>query len=108
MTGGVKQTAAQKSRCRTLPSWPLSSNPHHNADKSFQLASFSLLAVLVFALIVYDGDFTNIDPPFQVSALQVVLACHHNEARLIGHRGEIVCLSIIDKFNLLSRSPPLR
>ena len=79
----------------------------HGNKKSFRLVYFCLLVVSVFGVIVYDGNFTNDDPPFHVSQSWIVLTCHCIETRLIRCFGERGHLSLIDKLNLPSRSPPL-
>jgi hypothetical protein len=102
----VTQIVAQKSRCRILPGCSLLSIVHHN-KKLFQFVNLCLLAVLLFGVIVYDGDFTNYDPPFQALPSWIVIVCHFVETRLIKRFEEIVYLPITDKFVLSSRAPPV-
>jgi hypothetical protein len=103
----ISQTVMEKLQSAISNSQFLFSIFHHNNKKSFQFVYYCLLVVSVFGVIVYDGNFTNDDPPFQASQSLIVSSCPYTEARLIKCFGEIVYLSIIDKFNLPSRSPPL-
>jgi hypothetical protein len=102
-----RQTVAKKLQYRILPGWPPFSGTHHNNSKLFLLAFFCLLVVLVFEISVsFDGNFTNDDPPFQVSASGIVPSCLI-ETRLLKHFGERLYPPTINKFDLPPRAPPI-
>jgi hypothetical protein len=100
------KTEIEEMQNSILPGWSASSQAHHNNKKLFQFVYYCLLAVLVFEVIIYDGNFTNDDPPFHVSQSWIVPTYHCIETKLIKCFGETVYQSIIDNFKSNPRSPP--
>ena len=106
MAEAISQIVTKELQSIISPSRFLFSVVRHGNKKLFQLTFFCLLVVLVFEVIVYDGDFTNDDPPFHVSQSWIVHIYRYTEIRLIKYFRETIHLSTIDRFNLLSRAPP--
>jgi hypothetical protein len=78
-----------------------------NQKLSLLIVSFCILTILGFGIIGYSGNLSETDN-IPAIALQVpIIICNNDKVTFLKLTSEAISLPLINKFSLLTRSPPV-